>query len=92
MVAISFFILALVEGGNSVVTLFSPENWLFNERASPAWAIYMGRTCATDPVITVCSIQEQKRYRWPVGTGFLGGVAYVRRYLFHPLFAQGRWA
>lgn len=89
MLAISLLMLAMVEGGGSMATLFSPDNLLLFGGGGLLLALFVViEKRAKDPIIPF------KLFRNPtvavsVGAGFLGGIAMFGGISFIPLFAQG---
>ena len=89
MLAISLLMLALVEGGSSVATLFAPGN-LVNLIGGllllGIFAVIEKR--AVDPIIPF-RLFENRTVSASIVAGFLGGIAMFGAISFIPLFAQG---
>lgn len=89
MVAISLLMLALVEGGSSVATLFAPAN-LVNLIGGilllGLFAFIEKR--AVDPIIPF-KLFKNRTVSASIVAGFLGGIAMFGAISFIPLFAQG---
>ena len=89
MIAISLLMLALVEGGASLETLFSTENNLLIGSAIILLLIFaVVEKRAADPLIPF-KLFKNKTLSVSVGAGFLAGVAMFGAISFIPLFAQG---
>jgi len=89
MLAISLLMLALVEGGSSLATLFSPENILLIGGAVVLLAIFAWvEKRAPDPIIPF-ELFRNRTVAVSVAAGFLSGVAMFGVISFVPLFAQG---
>lgn len=89
MLAISLLILALVEGGSSLATLFSPVNLLLIGAAVVLLAIFAWvEKKAPDPIIPF-GLFRNRTVAVSVAAGFLSGVAMFGVISFVPLFAQG---
>ncbi len=89
MLAISLLILALVEGGSSLATLFSPVNLLLIGAAVLLLAIFAWvEKKAPDPIIPF-GLFRNRTVAVSVAAGFLSGVAMFGVISFVPLFAQG---
>jgi EmrB/QacA subfamily drug resistance transporter len=89
MLAISLLMLAMVEGGGSVATLFSVENVLiFLSGVLLLAAFVWVERKAPDPLIPF-ALFRNKTVAASVGAGFLGGIAMFGAISFIPLFAQG---
>lgn len=89
MCAISLLMLALVEGGASFVTMFSPENCLILA-AAVILLILFGwvEKRAADPIIPF-ELFRNRTISVSIAAGFLAGVAMFGAISFIPLFAQG---
>ena len=88
-VAISMLMLALVEGGSSAETLFSPENLaLFIGGVILLVVFVWVEQRVADPVIPF-RLFKNKTVSVSVLAGFLGGIAMFGVISFIPLFAQG---
>lgn len=89
MVAISLLMLALVEGGASLTTLFSPDNILILSAAAFLLALFvLVEKRAADPIIPF-ELFRNRTISVSVAAGFLAGVAMFGAISFIPLFAQG---
>jgi EmrB/QacA subfamily drug resistance transporter len=89
MIAISLLMLALVEGGASLATLFSPKNLLLITGAIILLIIFgWVEKKAKDPIIPF-ELFRNRTVSVSVGAGFLAGVAMFGAISFVPLFAQG---
>ncbi|MDQ3373449.1 MAG: MFS transporter [Acidobacteriota bacterium] len=89
MLAISLLMLALVEGGASLATLFSPTNLLILAAATVLLLIFfLVEKRAKDPVIPF-ELFRNRTVSVAVAAGFLAGVAMFGAISFVPLFAQG---
>lgn len=89
MIAISLLMLALVEGGANLTTLFSTENLLLITGAIVLLAIFgWFEKRAKDPIIPF-ELFRNRTVSVSVGAGFLAGVAMFGAISFVPLFAQG---
>ncbi len=89
MVAISLLMLAMVEGGASLATLFSPENLLILSAAAILLALFVWvEKRAADPIIPF-ELFRNRTVSVSVAAGFLAGVAMFGAISFIPLFAQG---
>jgi len=89
MLAISLLMLALVEGGATLTTLFSTENLLLIFGAIILLAIFgWVEKKAKDPIIPF-ALFRNKTVSVSVTAGFLAGVAMFGAISFVPLFAQG---
>ncbi len=89
MAAISLLMLAMVEGGGSLATLFSPMNVGILIAAIVLFAAFvMIEQRAADPIIPF-KLFENRTVSVAVVAGFLGGVAMFGAISFIPLFAQG---
>jgi EmrB/QacA subfamily drug resistance transporter len=88
-VSISMLMLALVEGGGSVATLFSPENLALFVGGVILLVLFVWvEQRAKDPVIPF-RLFRNKTVSVSVIAGFLGGIAMFGVISFIPLFAQG---
>jgi MFS family permease len=89
MTAISLLMLAMVEGGASLATLFSLENLLLIAAAVILLAVFVWvEKKAPDPIIPF-DLFRNRTVSVAVGAGFLSGVAMFGAISFVPLFAQG---
>jgi EmrB/QacA subfamily drug resistance transporter len=89
MIAISLLMLAMVEGGASIATLFSTENLLIIFAAIVLLAIFvLVEMNAKDPIIPF-ELFRNRMVSVSVAAGFLAGVAMFGAISFVPLFAQG---
>lgn len=89
MLAISLLMLAMVEGGASLATLFSTTNLLILAAAIILLLIFFFvEKRAKDPVIPF-ELFRNRTVAVAVAAGFLGGVAMFGAISFVPLFAQG---
>ena len=89
MLAISILMLAMVEGGGSIQTIFSPENLLLIGGGVVLLAIFAWvEKKAKDPIIPFRLFQN-KTVAVSVAAGFLGGIAMFGAISYIPLFAQG---
>lgn len=89
MVAISLLMLGMVEGGNSLSTLFSLENLLiFGAGVFLLVLFVVVELRVSDPIIPF-KLFENKTVFVAVIAGFLGGIAMFGAISFIPLFAQG---
>ncbi|HEV7645697.1 MAG TPA: MDR family MFS transporter [Pyrinomonadaceae bacterium] len=89
MTAISLLMLAMVEGGASLATLFSAENLLLIATAVILLAVFFWvEKKAPDPIIPF-DLFRNRTVAVAVGAGFLSGVAMFGAISFVPLFAQG---
>lgn len=89
MAAISLLMLGMVEGGNSMTTLFSIENLLIFGGGILLLALFVWvEKRAADPIIPF-QLFENKTVSVAVAAGFLGGIAMFGAISFIPLFAQG---
>ncbi|MGC2234911.1 MAG: MDR family MFS transporter [Pyrinomonadaceae bacterium] len=89
MIAISLLMLAMVEGGGSIATLFSTENLLIIFAAIVLLAIFgWVEKNAQDPIIPF-ELFRNRMVSVSVAAGFLAGVAMFGAISFVPLFAQG---
>jgi len=89
MLAISLLMLAMVEGGASLATLFSTTNLLILAAAIILLLIFFFvEKRAKDPVIPF-ELFRNRTVAVAVAAGFLGGVAMFGAISFIPLFAQG---
>ncbi len=89
MVAISLLMLALVEGGGSMATLFSSENLTFFIGGGLLLALFVWvEIKAKDPMIPF-RLFRNRTVSVSVGAGFLAGIAMFGGISFIPLFAQG---
>ncbi len=89
MLAISLLMLAMVEGGASLATLFSPYNLLILSAAIVLLLIFFFvEKRAKDPVIPF-ELFRNRTVSVSVAAGFLAGVAMFGAISFIPLFAQG---
>ena len=89
MAAITFLMLALVEGGTSFATLLAPRNLLLLSGSVLLAAIFVWiEKRAADPIIPF-RLFRNRTVSVSVIAGFLGGVAMFGAISFVPLFAQG---
>lgn len=89
MIAISLLMLAMVEGGASLATLFSAENILILTAAIILLALFgWVEKRAADPIIPF-DLFRNRTVSVSVAAGFLAGVAMFGAISFIPLFAQG---
>jgi EmrB/QacA subfamily drug resistance transporter len=89
MLAISLLMLAMVEGGATLTTLFAPENLLLFAAAIILLLIFFWvEKKAPDPVIPF-DLFRNRTVAVSVAAGFLAGVAMFGVISFVPLFAQG---
>lgn len=89
MAAISILMLAMVEGGTSVETLFAPPNLLlFGVSAALLLLFVLIEKRASDPIIPF-ALFNNRTVSVSVIAGFLGGFAMFGGISFIPLFAQG---
>jgi EmrB/QacA subfamily drug resistance transporter len=89
MLAISLLMLALVEGGATLATLFSTQNLSLIFGAIILLAIFVWvEKKAKDPIIPFALFQN-RTVSVSVAAGFLAGVAMFGAISFVPLFAQG---
>ncbi|MET0751778.1 MAG: MDR family MFS transporter [Pyrinomonadaceae bacterium] len=89
MIAISLLMLAMVEGGGSIATLFSTENLLIIFAAVILlWIFVWVEIKAQDPIIPF-ELFRNRMVSVSVAAGFLAGVAMFGAISFVPLFAQG---
>lgn len=89
MLAISLLMLALVEGGASLETLFAPVNLaLFAVSIGLLAVFWRVERRAPDPIIPF-NLFRNRTVSVSIAAGFLGGVAMFGAISFIPLFAQG---
>jgi len=89
MIAISLLMLALIEGGASLATLFNFENTLLIGGAVILLLIFfLVEKRASDPIIPF-ELFRNRTVSVAVVAGFLAGVAMFGAISFVPLFAQG---
>lgn len=89
MIAISLLMLALVEGGATLATLFSTQNILLISGAVILLIIFaFVEKKAKDPIIPF-ELFRNRTVSVSVAAGFLAGVAMFGAISFVPLFAQG---
>lgn len=89
MASITLLMLALVEGGTTIETLFAPENLLFLGGAVVLILLFIiVERRAPDPIIPF-HLFKNRTVSVAVGAGFLAGVAMFGAISFVPLFAQG---
>lgn len=89
MLAISLLMLALVEGGATLATLFSTQNLILIFGAIILLGIFVWvEKKAKDPIIPF-DLFRNKTVSVAVAAGFLAGVAMFGVISFVPLFAQG---
>jgi EmrB/QacA subfamily drug resistance transporter len=89
MLAISLLMLAMVEGGGSIKTLFSGENLLIFGAGVVLLGIFgWVEKMAPDPIIPF-GLFRNRTVAVSIAAGFLGGIAMFGGISFVPLFAQG---
>jgi EmrB/QacA subfamily drug resistance transporter len=89
MLAISLLMLALVEGGASIETLFAPVNLLLFAVSIVLLVVFFRvEKSAPDPIIPF-NLFRNRTVTVSIVAGFLGGVAMFGAISFIPLFAQG---
>jgi EmrB/QacA subfamily drug resistance transporter len=89
MIAITLLMLALVEGGASLATLFAPRNLaLFAGAGSLLLLFVLVERRAADPIVPF-KLFDNRVVSVAVVAGFLAGVAMFGAISFVPLFAQG---
>jgi EmrB/QacA subfamily drug resistance transporter len=89
MLAISLLMLAMIEGGSSLATLFAPLNLLlFAVSIALLLAFFWVEKRASDPIIPF-DLFKNRTVAVSVSAGFLAGVAMFGAISFVPLFAQG---
>jgi EmrB/QacA subfamily drug resistance transporter len=89
MAAISLLMLALVEGGKSLSTLFSSENLVLLVSSVVLIAVFIWvELAAKDPIIPF-QLFRNRTIAVSTFAGFLAGVAMFGGISFIPLFAQG---
>ena len=89
MLAISLLMLALVEGGSSVATLFAPDNLVNIIGGILLLGIFAAiEKRAVDPIIPF-KLFKNRTVSASIVAGFLGGIAMFGAISFIPLFAQG---
>ena len=89
MLAISLLMLAMVEGGASLTSLFTPVNiLLFAVSALLLLIFFWVEKRASDPIIPF-ELFRNRTVAVSVGAGFLAGIAMFGAISFIPLFAQG---
>lgn len=89
MIAISLLMLATVEGGTSLTTLFSPDNVLIFAAAVILLLVFvLVEKKAADPLIPF-KLFKNRTVSVSVSARFLAGVAMFGAISFIPLFAQG---
>jgi EmrB/QacA subfamily drug resistance transporter len=89
MLAITLFMLALVEGGSSLLSLASPRNLaLFAGAALLALLFVWVERRANDPIVPF-ALFGNRVVAVATAAGFLAGVAMFGAISFVPLFAQG---
>lgn len=89
MLAISLLMLAMVEGGNSMQSLFSPENLVLFAGGGLLLVIFgWAEKRAKDPIIPFHLFRD-RTVSVSVAAGFLAGIAMFGAISFIPLFAQG---
>jgi len=89
MLAISLLMLAMVEGGRSLTTIFSPTNLALFVLAFAMLGVFVwieGR--ASDPIIPF-KMFRNRTVAVAIAAGFLGGIGMFGVISFIPLFAQG---
>ncbi len=89
MASITLLMLALVEGGSTLETLFAPQNLVFFGGAVVLALLFaLVENRAKDPIIPF-HLFRNRTVSVAVGAGFLAGVAMFGAISFVPLFAQG---
>lgn len=89
MLAISLLMLAMVEGGNSIQSVFSSQNLVLFAAGGVLLAIFGWiERHAKDPIIPFHLFRD-RTVAVSVAAGFLGGIAMFGAISFIPLFAQG---
>ena len=89
MVAISLLMLAMVEGGNSMASLFSPENLVLFAGGFILLLLFgWAEKRAKDPIIPF-KLFRDRTVAVSVMCGFLAGIVMFGAISFIPLFAQG---
>ena len=89
MTAISLLMLATIEGGTSIQTLFAPINLLiFGVAVILLLLFFRVEKRARNPIIPF-NLFQNRTVSVSVGAGFLAGVAMFGAISFIPLFAQG---
>ncbi len=89
MASITLIMLALVEGGTTLATIFSAHNLIFIVGAVVLLALFaVVERRAADPIIPF-HLFRNRTISVAVGAGFLAGVAMFGAISFVPLFAQG---
>lgn len=89
MLAVSLLMLAMVEGGATLATLFAPENlFLFGAAIILLLIFALVEKRAKDPIIPF-ELFRNRTVAVAVAAGFLAGVAMFGAISFIPLFAQG---
>ncbi|MEQ1605389.1 MAG: MDR family MFS transporter [Pyrinomonadaceae bacterium] len=89
MLAISLLMLAMVEGGNSMASLFSPENLVLFAGGGLLLVLFgWAEKRAKDPIIPF-KLFRDRTVTVSVACGFLAGIAMFGAISFIPLFAQG---
>jgi len=89
MASITLLMLALVEGGATLATLFAPQNLIFFGSAVVLALLFaLVENRAKDPIIPF-HLFRNRTVSVAVGAGFLAGVAMFGAISFVPLFAQG---
>jgi EmrB/QacA subfamily drug resistance transporter len=89
MTAISLLMLATIEGGTSLTTLFAPTNlFIFGIAVILLLMFFWVEKKAHDPIIPF-NLFRNRTVSVSVGAGFLAGVAMFGAISFIPLFAQG---
>ncbi len=89
MIAISLLMLALVEGGTSMATLFSNENLLLFAAGAFLLVVFgLVERRAPDPLIPF-RLFRNRTVSVAVIAGFFGGIGMFGAISFIPLFAQG---
>jgi EmrB/QacA subfamily drug resistance transporter len=89
MIAITLLMLALVEGGAQLSTIFSPTNLLlFGSAIALLIVFFLVEKKAKDPIIPF-ELFQNRTVTVSVTAGFLAGVSMFGAITFIPLFAQG---
>ena len=89
MLAISILMLAMVEGGSSLATIFAPENLVLIVSGILLLALFVFiEKRAKDPIIPF-RLFKNPTVAVSVGAGFLAGIAMFGGISYIPLFAQG---
>ena len=89
MLAISLLMLATVEGGSSIATLFSIENVAIFAAGFALLGIFIWVELRTKDPIIPFRLFRNRTIAVAVSAGFLAGIAMFGAISFIPLFAQG---